>query len=88
MAQIPPDWYGLYGRSQGGLRRLAQVHRSREFCCDRFLLRADLLRTAQGTANVRVADLSIMPLHVSAHVQTMAYAIGEKTASMILADSA
>ncbi|KAM0751714.1 alcohol oxidase [Meredithblackwellia eburnea MCA 4105] len=38
-----------------------------------------------GTSNLRVVDLSIVPLHVSAHVQSVAYAIAEKAASLILA---
>ncbi|ORY73613.1 GMC oxidoreductase-domain-containing protein [Leucosporidium creatinivorum] len=42
--------------------------------------------TVYGTSNVRVADLSILPLHVSTHPQSLAYAIGEKAAAMILAD--
>ncbi|ORY73612.1 GMC oxidoreductase-domain-containing protein [Leucosporidium creatinivorum] len=37
-----------------------------------------------GTANVRVADLSILPVHVSAHPQSLAYAIAEKAADLIL----
>ncbi|KAL0952842.1 hypothetical protein HGRIS_007067 [Hohenbuehelia grisea] len=31
-----------------------------------------------GTSNVRVADLSIVPLHIAAHTQATAYMIGEK----------
>ncbi|KAF9526843.1 GMC oxidoreductase [Crepidotus variabilis] len=38
-----------------------------------------------GTTNVRVVDISIMPLHVAAHLQTSAYAIGEKAADIIKA---
>ena len=38
-----------------------------------------------GTTNVRVVDLSIVPLHVGSHVQTAAYAIAEKAADMIKA---
>ncbi|KAH8799530.1 hypothetical protein DL96DRAFT_1637586 [Flagelloscypha sp. PMI_526] len=30
-----------------------------------------------GTSNLRVADVSIVPLHISAHTQATAYAIGE-----------
>ena len=30
-----------------------------------------------GTANVRVADLSIIPMAVAAHTQTLAYYVGE-----------
>ncbi|KAF8330357.1 GMC oxidoreductase [Cantharellus anzutake] len=36
-----------------------------------------------GTKNIRVADLSIIPLHMAAHPQTMAYAIGEILAGKI-----
>ncbi|GAA6039795.1 hypothetical protein JCM8097_004225 [Rhodosporidiobolus ruineniae] len=38
-----------------------------------------------GTANVRVVDVSVVPLHVSSHPTSMAYMIGEKAAAMILA---
>lgn len=38
-----------------------------------------------GTSNVRVVDLSIVPLHVSTHPQSLAYAIAEKAAGIILA---
>ncbi|KLO19184.1 alcohol oxidase [Schizopora paradoxa] len=34
-----------------------------------------------GTSNLRVVDLSILPLEVSCHTQTVAYGIGEKVAS-------
>ncbi|BGP20431.1 hypothetical protein JCM10213_001561 [Rhodosporidiobolus nylandii] len=37
-----------------------------------------------GTSNVRVVDMSIAPVHVSSHTQTVAYAIAEKAASLIL----
>ncbi|KAM6493412.1 hypothetical protein JOM56_011546 [Amanita muscaria] len=37
-----------------------------------------------GTHNVRVADVSVMPLLVSAHTQTTAYAIGERAAEIIM----
>ncbi|GAA5997649.1 GMC family oxidoreductase [Rhodotorula paludigena] len=37
-----------------------------------------------GTANVRVVDMSVVPVHVSSHTQTVAYAIAEKAASLIL----
>ncbi|KAH8111295.1 GMC oxidoreductase [Phellopilus nigrolimitatus] len=37
-----------------------------------------------GTKNIRVADLSIVPLHVAAHTQSTAYAIGEQAADIIL----
>ncbi|KAF8627583.1 hypothetical protein AX17_006156 [Amanita inopinata Kibby_2008] len=36
-----------------------------------------------GTTNLRVADASIMPLLISAHTQTAAYAIGERAAEII-----
>jgi len=37
-----------------------------------------------GTKNLRVADLSIIPLHIAAHTQSTAYVIGEKAADLIL----
>ncbi|EJD00188.1 alcohol oxidase [Fomitiporia mediterranea MF3/22] len=36
-----------------------------------------------GTFNLRVADLSILPLELSCHTQSVAYAIGEKVADML-----
>ncbi|KLO15577.1 alcohol oxidase [Schizopora paradoxa] len=36
-----------------------------------------------GTTNIRVADTSIIPLHISAHTQAIAYAIGEQAADII-----
>ncbi|KAH9990439.1 GMC oxidoreductase-domain-containing protein [Russula vinacea] len=36
-----------------------------------------------GTTNVRVMDLSIIPLHIAAHTQATAYAIGELGADII-----
>ncbi|TEB12679.1 alcohol oxidase [Coprinellus micaceus] len=36
-----------------------------------------------GTKNLRVADISIVPLHIAAHMQTTAYAIGEKAADIV-----
>ncbi|GAA5846204.1 hypothetical protein JCM5353_007042 [Sporobolomyces roseus] len=37
-----------------------------------------------GTENVRVVDMSISPIHVASHTQSVAYAIAEKAADMIL----
>jgi choline dehydrogenase-like flavoprotein len=37
-----------------------------------------------GTSNVRVVDASIMPLHISAHIQATTYGIAEKAADIIL----
>ncbi|KAK2751095.1 hypothetical protein FQN57_000170 [Myotisia sp. PD_48] len=39
-----------------------------------------------GVQGLRVIDASIMPLHISAHLQATVYAIAEKGASMILED--
>ncbi|EIM79982.1 alcohol oxidase [Stereum hirsutum FP-91666 SS1] len=36
-----------------------------------------------GTTNVRVVDISIIPLHIGAHMQATAYALGELGADMI-----
>ncbi|KAF9475241.1 alcohol oxidase [Pholiota conissans] len=36
-----------------------------------------------GTSNVRVVDISIIPLHIGAHMQATAYAIGELAADII-----
>ncbi|GAA5839675.1 hypothetical protein JCM9279_005137 [Rhodotorula babjevae] len=38
-----------------------------------------------GTVNVRVVDVSVVPIHVSSHIQSVAYAIAEKAAALILA---
>ena len=38
-----------------------------------------------GTNNVRVVDLSVVPIHLSTHPQSVAYAIAEKAAEIILA---
>ncbi|PPQ79176.1 hypothetical protein CVT25_002799 [Psilocybe cyanescens] len=40
-----------------------------------------------GTKNLRIADISIIPLHINAHPQTTAYVIGEKVAVFIKVDS-
>ncbi|KZT61507.1 GMC oxidoreductase [Calocera cornea HHB12733] len=37
-----------------------------------------------GTTNVRVVDLSIVPLHVASHTKSIAYAIAEQAADIIL----
>ncbi|KAL7413404.1 GMC oxidoreductase-domain-containing protein [Mrakia frigida] len=39
-----------------------------------------------GTTNLRVVDASIIPLHLSSHVMSPSYAIGEKAADLIKAD--
>lgn len=40
-----------------------------------------------GTSNLRVADLSILPMEVSGHTQALAYAIGEKAADILKGES-
>ncbi|KAK4663190.1 hypothetical protein QC763_606430 [Podospora pseudopauciseta] len=40
-----------------------------------------------GVKGLRVIDASVMPLHISAHLQATVYAIGEKGADMILEDA-
>ncbi|THH03678.1 hypothetical protein EW145_g6089 [Phellinidium pouzarii] len=37
-----------------------------------------------GSKNIRVADTSIVPLHIAAHTQSTAYAIGEQAAEIII----
>ncbi|ORY73614.1 hypothetical protein BCR35DRAFT_333623 [Leucosporidium creatinivorum] len=37
-----------------------------------------------GTTNVRVVDVSVVPLHLSSHMQAIAYAIAERAADLIL----
>lgn len=39
-----------------------------------------------GVRRLRVADASIMPLQISAHLQATVYAIAEKASHMILED--
>ncbi|KAJ6579513.1 alcohol oxidase [Mycena vulgaris] len=39
-----------------------------------------------GTANLRVADASIIPVSLAAHIQATVYAIGEKAADLIKSD--
>ncbi|EPS94467.1 hypothetical protein FOMPIDRAFT_152880 [Fomitopsis schrenkii] len=39
-----------------------------------------------GTTNVRVADLSILPLHFASHTQSAAYYVGEKVADILKAN--
>ncbi|KAH7924718.1 alcohol oxidase [Leucogyrophana mollusca] len=36
-----------------------------------------------GTSNIRVVDLSVVPLHIATHPMTMAYAIAEQAADII-----
>ncbi|KAH9957092.1 alcohol oxidase [Russula dissimulans] len=36
-----------------------------------------------GTSNIRVMDISVVPLHLAGHIQTTAYAIGELGADII-----
>ncbi|KLO19194.1 GMC oxidoreductase [Schizopora paradoxa] len=40
-----------------------------------------------GTSNLRVVDLSILPMEVSGHTQALAYAIGEKAADILKGQS-
>ena len=40
-----------------------------------------------GVKGLRVADASIFPLPISAHIMATVYAIGEKVASMIIEDA-
>ncbi|KAF8127076.1 alcohol oxidase [Boletus edulis] len=46
----------------------------------------DLTLRVYGTTNLRVVDLSIVPLHVGSHTQTIVYAIAEQAADIIKAE--
>lgn len=37
-----------------------------------------------GTNNIRIVDASVMPLHVSAHIQSLVYGIAYKASEIIL----
>ncbi|EKM50948.1 uncharacterized protein PHACADRAFT_212858 [Phanerochaete carnosa HHB-10118-sp] len=41
-----------------------------------------------GTNNLRIVDVSVLPLEVSCHTQSLAYAIGEKAADMLKTEAA
>ncbi|VUC29766.1 unnamed protein product [Clonostachys rosea] len=67
------DWHPVGTCSMGGSRGIeggVVDHRLRVY----------------GVQGLRVADASIMPLHISAHIQATVYAIAEKAAHMILQD--
>ncbi|KAF8900502.1 hypothetical protein CPB84DRAFT_1847284 [Gymnopilus junonius] len=40
-----------------------------------------------GMTNLRVTDISIIPLHIAAHTQAFAYVVGEKVADIIKAEN-
>ncbi|GKT74228.1 choline dehydrogenase [Colletotrichum tofieldiae] len=40
-----------------------------------------------GTTNLRVVDASIMPILISAHIQTAVYGIAERAAEMIIEEA-
>lgn len=42
------------------------------------LVGVDLVPQVYGTKNLRVVDLSVVPLEVAAHTQATAYAVGER----------
>ena len=44
----------------------------------------ELPEQVYGTKNLRVADISTVPLHVAAHTQAMAYGIGEKSKNFVM----
>ncbi|CAG9984435.1 unnamed protein product [Clonostachys byssicola] len=67
------DWHPVGTCSMGGSRGIeggVVDHRLRVY----------------GVQGLRVIDASIMPLHISAHIQATVYAIAEKGAHMILQD--
>ncbi|CAH0056012.1 unnamed protein product, partial [Clonostachys solani] len=67
------DWHPVGTCSMGGSRGIeggVVDHRLRVY----------------GVQGLRVVDASIMPLHISAHIQATIYAIAEKGAHMILQD--
>ncbi|KAI0950969.1 hypothetical protein AcW1_008132 [Taiwanofungus camphoratus] len=47
------------------------------------LVGVDLVPQVYGTKNLRVVDLSVVPLEVAAHTQATAYAVGERAADII-----
>ncbi|KIM71495.1 hypothetical protein PILCRDRAFT_753162 [Piloderma croceum F 1598] len=40
-----------------------------------------------GASNLRIADLSIVPIQIASHTQSIAYVIGEKVADFITGKS-
>ncbi|KAF2703506.1 GMC oxidoreductase [Pleomassaria siparia CBS 279.74] len=65
------DWHPIGTCAMGGIARHGVV---------------DERLRVYGVKGLRVADASIMPLHICSHPQATVYAIGEKAASMILED--
>ncbi|TCD63183.1 hypothetical protein EIP91_005880 [Steccherinum ochraceum] len=55
---------------------LSMLPREKNGCVDPHL-------RVYGTKNVRVADLSIVPLHIAAHTVATAYGVGEKMADIL-----